>query len=543
VYGPTEATTLVSRYRVEDLAPAAAGVPLGTPLSGSAVYLLDSQLRSVVDHGARGEIYIGGEQVTRGYVNRPVLTSRAFVPDPFSTLPGSRMYRTGDIGIRVEGDIAFGGRSDHQVKIRGFRVELSEVEHALRDDVAVRDACAVLCQVGEVTQQIAAFVVAAGDAALEESGLRRRLASSLPDYMLPSRFYLVPVLPLGLSGKVDRKALTELAAARIHPRGSDYDGVDAGEKLLEIFRRVLDSPGLGQDDDFFAHGGDSLLAIRVVAEAREAGIEISLIDLFTSGTISALSTGTSGTGSNVATSERLLMPPSTRSRSSYPATYLQRGLIFESLLSGGSRYIDVVSLKWMTSLDEEHLLVAIASVIERHPVLRTSFDITAETPVQIVHDDVSASVTFDDWSGVADVAIRALLVNVVEGLSRPFDLDCPPLIRFHVGRCATGFYLSYAFHHAILDGWSEARLALELAQCYSAVVSGVRDRDLELGGPASFAAYVELEQAAAADDASVRYFAQYADLQHITPAAVSSMDSLSASVPAREVGHMRHLVS
>ncbi|MDG5807987.1 non-ribosomal peptide synthetase, partial [Streptomyces ossamyceticus] len=269
VYGPTEATTLASCYEITDLEGPEAIIPIGSAIDGAAVHLLDDDLNPV-GPGATGQIYIGGPGVARGYVGQPGLTAKSFVADPHSTVPGARMYATGDLGRRrADGEIEFLGRGDDQVKIRGHRVELGEVEAVLAQCPGVHAVAVTARSTSVGSHQLVAHLVAE-DTRHErlDHDLAEFAATRLPAYLRPSAIHLLPFFPLTPSGKIDRKALgarldEPASAAAPTPAPGDEQSV-----LTGIWQQVLGIDRIEPDDDFFALGGDSLLAIRVIADAE-----------------------------------------------------------------------------------------------------------------------------------------------------------------------------------------------------------------------------------------------------------------------------------
>ncbi|HEV2755011.1 MAG TPA: amino acid adenylation domain-containing protein, partial [Actinomycetota bacterium] len=273
-YGPTEATVVASAGRVETTGEAPPSI--GRPIDNTAVYVLDPY-GNPVPLGVPGELYVGGAGVARGYVNRPALTAERFVPDPFSSVPGARLYRTGDRARYLsDGDIEFLGRVDHQVKIRGFRIEPGEIEACLLAHEAVRDAV-VVARTDGGDKRLVAYVV--GDIATT-SELRSHVAKSLPDYMVPAHFVVLDELPLTPNGKVDRAALPapegrpELEAPYAAPR------TPAEEVLGAIWCEVLGLERVGIHDDFFELGGHSLIAARVASLANKRGLRVAIRDVF-----------------------------------------------------------------------------------------------------------------------------------------------------------------------------------------------------------------------------------------------------------------------
>lgn len=286
-YGPTEDTTFTTFGLVErdgDRSPS-----IGRPISNEQVYLLDRYMNPV-PVGLPGELYIGGAGLSRGYLNRPELTTEKFVPNPFSPEPGGRLYRTGDLARWLpDGRIEFVARVDHQVKVRGFRVELKEVEAVLAQHPAVENVVVVAREDTPGIKRLVAYVVARGRAALTTSELRSFVRERLPEYMVTSFFVLLDALPMTPSGKVDRRALPapeqtrpELADDYVAPRNPTE------QLLADIWVQVLGIQRVGVYDNFFDLGGESLMSVQVVSRAKEAGLPITTKQLFQRQTIAGL---------------------------------------------------------------------------------------------------------------------------------------------------------------------------------------------------------------------------------------------------------------
>jgi amino acid adenylation domain-containing protein len=285
-YGPTEVSVWSTVAVGED---GGRRPPIGRPIANLRCYVLDPRMR-LVPVGVAGELYIGGVGVARGYHRRPELTAERFVPDPFSERPDARLYRTGDVVVRLEdGSLMFRGRVDYQVKVRGFRIELGEIESVLREHPAVDDAVCTVHEDTIGTQRIVAYV-GARDGALEPAALRRHLAARLPEYMVPSLFTVLSALPHRPNGKVDREALPapesarpELGSAFVAPKTPLEEG------LALIFCEVLGLERVGVHDNFFELGGHSLLATQAVTRVRDTfGVELPLRGLFESPTVAGL---------------------------------------------------------------------------------------------------------------------------------------------------------------------------------------------------------------------------------------------------------------
>ncbi|WP_437952734.1 amino acid adenylation domain-containing protein [Sorangium sp. So ce296] len=308
-YGPTESTTFSTAHVVRAVPEGAARVPIGRPISNTRVYVLDRRLQPV-PVGVPGELYVGGDGLALGYVNRPELTDKAFIPNPLPEEPGDRLYKTGDLARYLpDGSIEFLGRIDTQVKIRGFRVELAEIEAALSACPAVREAAVVAVEHAHGDRRLVAYVVAqpgpcraAGPRQRSEtdsdgsrsrdglsSTLRRFLQKKLPDYLIPAAFVVLPSLPLSAGGKIDRRALPPPRLGRpgaVAPRTS---GSRSERKVAGIWASVLGAGRVEAGDDFFELGGDSLLAAQVLLRVKALfQVDVPARRLFESPTVAGL---------------------------------------------------------------------------------------------------------------------------------------------------------------------------------------------------------------------------------------------------------------
>jgi len=291
-YGPTETAICATRERIST---SAGQVTLGWPVDGVRIYVLETELRSgellPVAAGEAGEIYIGGAGVGRGYRNRPELTARAFVADPFSDDPAARMYKTGDLGrLLPDGRLDFQGRVDSQIKLRGFRIELEEIESAMRDFEGVHAAVAEVVEYGADDQRLVAYFFA--EKTVAAASLREALRQRLPYYMMPAVLIPLDSLPMTLNGKVDRAALramrAELEEGAVQESAlPPSDNLEA--ELVSIWQRLLRVRNIGPHDNFFDMGGHSLLATRMFAEIQKThGRKIPLSVLIQNPTVAQL---------------------------------------------------------------------------------------------------------------------------------------------------------------------------------------------------------------------------------------------------------------
>ncbi len=522
MYGITETTVHVT-YRPVREADCRAGARsvIGGPIPDLQLYLLDAEGQPVPP-GVPGELYVGGAGVSQGYLNRPDLTAQRFLPDPFSGVPGTRLYRSGDVARgRTDGEIEYLGRSDQQVKLRGFRIELGEIEAALMQYPAVREAVVLPCSDRGAETRLVAYLTSQTDIdAIHLADLRAFLSTYLPDYMIPALFVRLDALPLTPNGKLDRAALPAPDSSRpaldqpfVLPRNP------AEATLAAIWAQVLGVDRVGIHDNFFALGGDSIRSVQVLAQAREQGINLSLPDLFQRPTIAALCADLVPTAdapappvlapfSLISAEDRARLPVGIED--AYPLSALQSGMIFHSVIGAAQGiYHDVFSFHMRFSIDVVQLQVALDQLAALHPLLRTAFDLHHfHEPLQLVyaHGSIPLAVTDLRDLSLAD-ADAAVAAWVAEERLRPFDWSQPPLLRFHVHQRSTeAFQLSLSFHHAILDGWSVASLLTELIQRYRRLIG---DPDLPLLPPPTlhFRDYIAMERQAL-ESAELRAFWQ-----------------------------------
>ncbi|WP_196297125.1 amino acid adenylation domain-containing protein [Xanthomonas albilineans] len=281
-YGPTETTVCASVHECD--ASATGTPPIGRPISNVRIYILDTH-GVPVPVGVVGELYIGGDGVARGYLNREDLTAERFLTDPFSADRTARIYRSGDLGRwRADGTIEFVGRNDHQVKIRGFRIELGEIEARLSAHADVRECVVVALEdaTGSDKRLVAYWVGAEGvtSDSVDADALRSWLSAILPDYMVPAAYVQLDRLPLTPNGKLDRKALPAPDVTAYAARAYEAPQGAIEQTIAAIWRDLLGLETIGRHDNFFALGGHSLMAVQVVSRLKQAGVEISIGDLF-----------------------------------------------------------------------------------------------------------------------------------------------------------------------------------------------------------------------------------------------------------------------
>jgi amino acid adenylation domain-containing protein len=490
VYGPTETAVWSTAGRV------AAGeepVLLGPPIANTELYVVDRGFFPVPP-GAAGELWIGGRGVARGYLGRPELTAERFVPHPWSTAPGARLYRTGDL-VRHWGwgtercALEFLGRIDHQVKVRGFRIELGEIEAALGRHPAVAQAVAAVRGEGQ-ERRLVAYLVSAGPEAPDPAALQEHLRRTLPEYMIPAAFVALEALPLGPSGKVDRKALPDPTGATADvPREAPRTALE--RELARLWSEVL--VGLLEEtisihDNFFQLGGSSISgAVLINRLQRRLGETVQVAALFDAPTIARLAAyltaelpeavarleaGDASASSGEAWEAIPRRPPEL---TALPLSFAQERLLILHQLDPHSAVYNLNgSVRLQGSLDVALLASCLTELVRRHEILRTRFDATGEQPLQIVEAPAPVRLPVVDLSGLPETARRKETGRLASDEdSRPFDLLHGALFRATLLRLEPGEHaLLLTFHHIVSDGWSIGIVVRELVALYRAFLAG-----------------------------------------------------------------------
>ncbi|MFK3979740.1 amino acid adenylation domain-containing protein [Micromonospora sp. NPDC050397] len=490
-YGLTEATVNSTLWAAQPDWDAA--VPIGRPDPNTRVYVLDAALRPVPP-GVVGELYVAGRGLARGYLGRPGLTAERFVADPFGR-PGARMYRTGDRARwRADGNLDFLGRVDDQVKIRGFRIELGEIEAALAGHPAVAQAAVVADRTGTVVR-LAGYVVPetggvpeTGDpAALDPAALREHVSGLLPEYMVPAALVvLAGPLPLTANGKLDRRALPapDFGAAT----GGRAPATAREEVFCRLVAELLHLPRVGADDDFFALGGDSIVAIQLVSRARREGLALRPAAVFQARTpaglareATELTTTAAPNGSAPDGSGLLALDPAERAEVGtfdpapaelLPLTPLQAGLLFHASLDadGPDVYTVQTWFELTGPVDPARLRRAGQALLDRHPNLRAGFRyLGSGRPVALVPAYAPVPWAEEDLSGLGEGETADAWRALLDQQATRFDPARPPLLRLLLVRYGTGWHRLLLTHqHLLLDGWSGPPLVGELAALYAA---------------------------------------------------------------------------
>ncbi|HBO1698671.1 amino acid adenylation domain-containing protein [Pseudomonas aeruginosa] len=467
-YGPTETvvTPLLWKARPDDPC-GAAYMPIGTLLGNRSGYILDAQL-NLLPVGVAGELYLGGEGVARGYLERPALTAERFVPDPFGA-PGSRLYRSGDLTRgRADGVVDYLGRVDHQVKIRGFRIELGEIEARLREQAAVREAV-VVAQAGASGQQLVGYVVPQDPALVEDAGaqaacrdaLRKALKERLPEYMLPAHLLFLACMPLTPNGKLDRKGLPKPSADQ---QQRDYQAPrsEVERQLATIWAEVLKLEQVGLADNFFEIGGDSIISLQVVSRARQLGIHFTPKMLFEAQTIGALAP-LAESGTQVLAIDQGPVTGVT------PLLPIQQGFFAEEVAER-HWWNQSVLLEAREPLDARLLEQALRGVLAHHDALRLSFTREAAGWTARHRGVEEGAAALLRVARVADLAALRALADEVQ---RSLDLADGPLLRALLATFDDGSQrLLLVIHHLVVDGVSWRILFEDLQTAYRQLLAG-----------------------------------------------------------------------
>ncbi|WP_342366742.1 non-ribosomal peptide synthase/polyketide synthase [Pseudomonas fluorescens] len=513
-YGPTETVVTPLLWKARRGDPCGAVyAPIGTLLGNRSGYVLDSQL-NLQPIGVAGELYLGGEGVARGYLERPALTAERFVPDPFGK-PGSRVYRSGDLTRgRADGVVDYLGRVDHQVKIRGFRIELGEIEARLREQDSVGETV-VVAQEGPSGKQLVAYVVPAADEYTESEfrdALRRALKARLPDYMVPAHIMFLKQMPLTPNGKLDRKGLpqpdaSQMQQAYVAPQS------ELEQKIAGLWADVLRLPRVGLNDNFFELGGDSIISIQVVSRARQAGIRFTPKDLFQHQTVQSLAAvARQGEGSVVLdqsplSGELLLLP-------------IQQSF-FADDIAQRHHWNQSVVLQPHQPLQASVLVAALQTLIVHHDALRTAFvpgairwSASYRGPQQHQAEQVLWQSTVED----AD-ALEAL----GEEAQRSLDLSEGPLLRAVLVNLGDGSQrLMLVIHHLVVDGVSWRILLEDLQTAYNQIAQG--SHAVLPAKTSSTRAWAERLQAYAGSDALQQELGWWQQQLHGSPAGLPGAD-------------------
>ena len=489
-YGPTETVVGCSIYEVRtfaDIDMDSSAISIGKPIDNTELFVLDAHL-NLVPAGVAGELYIGGEGLARGYLNREDLTEERFIQNPFfneeKQASSQRLYKTGDLVKWICNEdghpenLEFLGRIDHQVKIRGFRIELGEIESAIADIEHVQDVVVVAKTKANDDKYLAAYVTSnVNEKESLVDNIRSCLVKQLPDYMVPTWITCLDALPLTSNGKVDRKALPEPDMSEnlleyVAPR------TDIEASLCKMWQEILDIEKVGIKDNFFLLGGNSLLATRLIARINQFyQVNFNLKALFETNTLEelALSLSKCESDESQVSSKYPALLPVDRS-GELLTSYTQQRLWLIDKIENGSRHYNIPGgIKLSGDLNYEALNKAFTCIIDRHESLRTVFQAGEGGLVQqIIKPSELYQVPRDDLSTLSEGQKHIRLAELyVETASAEFDLSTDLMVRTRLVKVADNEHvLLVTMHHIASDGWSMSILVNEFSALYRAFVEG-----------------------------------------------------------------------
>ena len=493
VYGPTECTVDATACEVR----AGSEATIGRPIANARIYILDEKGR-VAPTGVKGEIYIGGAGVGRGYVGEGGQTAEKFVPDGLWKEEGGRMYRTGDQGRYLEdGRIVYEGRRDGQVKVRGYRIELGEIEEVLRSYPGVREAVVTVREDEPGQKRLVGYVVGREEGeiegaprhrlsneprALERNGneaeyLGRYVRERLPNYMAPAALVVVEKLPRTRNGKVDRGALPKPEELKKQEKTEEGAPRSAYEEIISgIWKEVLEVEHVRRGDNFFEIGGHSLLATQVISRVRSAfGVEVGVRSIFEKPTVEGLA---SKMEEAIGAGEKDEAPPLAKAsrEGRLPLSFAQQRLWFIDQLEPGHTIYNIHgAVRVEGRLNLEAMERVINEVIRRHEVLRTTMEVSAEgEPMQVIDEWKPRRLEVEDLSSLSpEERQREARRRAREEAGTGFDLRRGPLLRMKVLRLEEEEHvLLYTMHHIVSDWWSMGILVREVGELYRAYDAG-----------------------------------------------------------------------
>ncbi|MEO3755455.1 amino acid adenylation domain-containing protein [Streptomyces sp. B6B3] len=468
-YGPTETTTFATTHPIHPDDPVPTAIPIGRPLDNMHTYVLDGFLRPVPP-GIPGELYLAGAGLARGYTEQPALTAERFTACPYGDAPGARMYRTGDLVRWTEaGELEFLGRTDAQVKIRGYRIEPGEIETTLLTHPHITQATVTTREDHPGDKRLIAYVVPEAAAPVTADQVSDHAATALPPYMVPAAVVLLDALPLTPNGKLDRRALPAPDYAA-HSTGRAPRN-DTEATLCTLFAEILGLETVGIDDSFFALGGDSLLAMRLIGRVRSVlDADIGIRDVFAEPTVAALAVRVARPDAIGGSREALR--PWTRPEE-VPLSFAQRRMWLLNRMDdqGGAdaAYNLPLALRLSGAVNVASLRTALADLADRHQSLRTVFPDADGAPRQHILRGEAARPDLV----VEKVSEEQLDQALAERAGRGFDVRAELPWRAWLLRLApTESVLLLVTHHIASDGWSMGVLADDLRAAYAARCQG-----------------------------------------------------------------------
>ncbi len=458
-YGPTEATIVSTDWELTNL-EIKNNVPIGKPISNVKTYVLDEH-GELLPNGIPGELCIGGVGVARGYLDNAKLTAEKFIPNPYGKTGGERLYRTGDL-VRYlpDGDIEYISRIDNQVKLRGFRIELGEIEEVLNKYGGIKQAVVIIREDKSNNKKLVAYFVS-GKSEIKNEELEKYLSEKLPEYMVPSFFVKLDKIPLTPNSKIDRKALPL-------PTKSDVvsleefiaPGTEKEKLLAEVWQDVLGINEVGINDNFFKLGGDSIVAIQMIAKAKQKGLQINPVQIFQNQTLQKLAM--------VAKEVDIVVAEQGLVEGTAPLTPIQQ-YFFENNFKNPNHWNQSIFLKVNDSLNEEKLKEAVRILLNHHDELRATFEYNKdkwqqnikEPPEEIPFEVVDLTATNSD-------SVKQMVEEYNKKYQASLDIETGPVIKVIFYKISDiESRILFIVHHLVIDGISWRILIEDMITAYN----------------------------------------------------------------------------
>jgi amino acid adenylation domain-containing protein/non-ribosomal peptide synthase protein (TIGR01720 family) len=453
MFGPTETTIWSTIQHIKDNEP----ITIGKPIANTQIYVLDKNLKPT-PIGIPGELYIAGDGLAIGYLNKQELTVEKFISNYF--VPGERMYRTGDlVRWQPDGNIEYLGRMDHQVKIRGFRIELGEIENRLLSHEAIEEAVVITRADKEGSKYLCGYIVA--QEKLNVTEIREYLAKELPGYMIPTYFIQLEKIPLTSNGKIDRKSLPEPDGSIT--TGTEYEAPrnDIEKILAEIWQEVLEIKNIGINDNFFALGGDSIKAMQVFARLQRFKLKLDVKNLLTNPVIKDLSKyvtqDVNETDQGVVTGQVELTP-------------IQEWF-FERNFTNMHHWNQSVMLYNKHGLNEAVIRKVFQKIVEHHDILRSIYTINKEEVVQAIRGINEELFTLKVYDFTNDDNYAEKITAASNNIQGSININNGPLLKLGLFRTTEGDHLLIVIHHLVVDGLSWRILLEDMQTAYSQAIN------------------------------------------------------------------------
>jgi len=460
-YGPTENTTFSLTHPIK--ANDTASIPIGKPIENSKAYILDEYLQPVPE-GVAGTLYVAGDGLSRGYLNKPELTAEKFIDNPF--LAGTKMYNTGDLGKWLSnGDVIYLGRNDDQVKIRGHRIELGEIERNIVDIKNINQSVVVVNE-RQGDKYIVAYYVSENK--IDKKEIQEFLSKKLPDYMLPAYYIQIESIPLTSNGKADKNALPNVTYNDLVETEFIEPKTEIEIKLANIWKEILTIEKVSLTDNFFEIGGHSIKAMKLISKIKEEfEVSFKISEIFTNSTL--LSQAENIASREIEAKNAI---PAVESESNYPVSFAQRRLLPASQIDESSVAYNIpTTLVIKEGYDLDLFVQALHAVVERHEILRTVFKEDANgnyTQYIKTSEELGLTINLYDYSQNQD-PYSEVFEYVSKDSFKPFDIKNGPLVRFALLKVDESTFVFYSnLHHIIFDGWSYKVLKRDIMAFYNA---------------------------------------------------------------------------